>query len=148
MNLTTLLFTPRLIAALVFATGLPLVLVVLFLGGSPPRTASAAAPGTPTTRLQSGQPPRAAEFAGQFIGVSNQYAKEHRDATRIRSVHCVEAAAGRYMCSYSATKPHSSSHCQLMQARWTPKAASTFTVTLSGRTKACRSLSEAIRTLR
>jgi hypothetical protein len=35
-----------------------------------------------------------------------------------------------------------------MQARWTPERASSFTVTLAGRTERCGSLREALRSLR
>jgi hypothetical protein len=37
-----------------------------------------------------------------------------------------------------------SSECHLIQARWTPNATSTFTVTLSGRVARCGSLREAL----
>jgi len=35
-----------------------------------------------------------------------------------------------------------------MQARWTPERASLFTVTLAGRTRNCRSLRDALHSLR
>ena len=66
--------------------------------------------------------------------------------TRIGRADCVQAAPGRYMCSYAVTKPGTTT-CHLMQARWTPDRASTITVTLAGRTRRCGSLAEALDSL-
>jgi hypothetical protein len=51
------------------------------------------------------------------------------------------------MCAYLAFTPANGPQCHLMQARWTPTAASTIAVTLSGRTQRCGSVREAIRSL-
>ena len=91
--------------------------------------------------------PSAAEFTRIFVGVTNDFAAEHGDPVRVVDAQCVEGAPGRYMCSYTATKPRGLRECFLMQARWTPGAASTFTVTLAGRTAGCGSVREAIRSL-
>jgi hypothetical protein len=91
--------------------------------------------------------PSATDFTAKFVGVSNAYAIEHGDAGRIGNPHCVEAAAGRYMCSYAVVRPGALTECHLMQARWTPNVTSSFTVTLAGRAGKCGSLREAIRTL-
>ena len=82
-----------------------------------------------------------------FVGTTNQFAKDHGDPTRIAQADCVQAAPGRYMCSYAAQKPGAPKTCHVMQARWTPDAASTFTVTLAGRTKECGSLRQALSSL-
>ena len=92
-------------------------------------------------------PPTATEFADEFVGVTNQHAKENGDAVRLARADCAQAAPGRYMCSYAVEKPGASTTCHVMQARWTPGLVSSFTVTLSGRTRKCGSLREAIRTL-
>ena len=94
-----------------------------------------------------GAPPTANEFSGVFVEVTNQYAKEHGDPARLANADCVAAAPGRYMCSYSVEKPGAANGCHLMQARWTPGRASSFTVTLAGRTRKCGSVREAIRSL-
>jgi hypothetical protein len=103
-----------------------------------------AAPAThaaPTT-----QPPSAVDFAKIFVTVTNAYAVAHHDAHRVAKPHCVQAARGRYMCAYTAITP-AGRECHLIQASWTPTAASTITVTLSGRTRRCDSLRAAIRSL-
>jgi hypothetical protein len=63
-------------------------------------------------------------------------------------VDCVEPTSGRYMCSYTLRVPGRPAACHLIQARWTPGRASVFTVTLSGRTARCQSLSDALQSLR
>jgi hypothetical protein len=102
-------------------------------------SASEAKASTPAT-------PSATDFAAAFIGVTNKYAKEHEDTARAGQAHCVQAAPGRYMCSYTVTRSGTST-CHLMQARWTPDEASTINVTLAGRTARCATLREAIRSL-
>ena len=52
-----------------------------------------------------------------------------------------------YMCSYAVTGPAAATECRVMQARWTPKKASTITVTLADRAARCGSLREALHTL-
>jgi hypothetical protein len=118
-----------------------MLLIVLFAarmprGAAEAKAARASAPATPS----------AADFTAEFIGVTNQYAKEHGVAARASGAHCVEAASGRYMCSYIVTT-NGASTCHLMQARWTPNQTSTITVTLAGRTARCGTLREAIQTL-
>jgi hypothetical protein len=51
------------------------------------------------------------------------------------------------MCSYTITEPGSDAGCHLMQARWTPTRASTYTITLAGRVKRCATLRQALRSL-
>jgi len=92
-------------------------------------------------------PPTASEFGRIFVATANQYGEEHGDRRLIDRADCVQAARGRYMCSYSVSAPGSPTRCELMQARWTPRAASTITVTLAGRVKRCGSLREALRSL-
>ncbi len=93
------------------------------------------------------KPPSAAAFGKIFVATANAYASAHHDARRVSHPHCVQAAPGQYMCAYLAVTPASGAQCHLMQARWTPTAASTITVTLSGRTRRCGSVREAIRSL-
>jgi hypothetical protein len=90
--------------------------------------------------------PAAAGFAVVFVSTTNAYAKAHHDPSRIGDADCVQAARGKYMCSYRTIRP-SGAECHLMQARWTPQLASTFTVTLAGRVKRCGTLRQAIRSL-
>jgi len=93
-------------------------------------------------------PPTATEFADEFVGVTNQHAKENGDPARLARADCAQAARGRYMCSYAVEKPGAPATCHIMQARWTSaRLTSSFTVTLAGRTRKCGSLREAIRTL-
>jgi hypothetical protein len=128
--------------------------VIFALNGVP--TASSAAPSrTPLARVTrdpvpaspSVATPSAAEFGIAFVEATNRYAKDHGDPARISRPDCVRAAPGRYMCSYAVLKPRTPEECHLMQARWTPHAASTITVTLAGRTPRCRSLREALDSL-
>ena len=100
----------------------------------------------PATHAAPTQPPSAVEFAKTFVPLANAYSVAHHDARRLTEPHCVEAARGRYMCAYTAVTP-AGRECHLMQASWTPTAASTITVTLSGRTHRCDSLRAAIRSL-
>ena len=139
------MFTRRRIAGLLLAAVLPLIAIVVFLGGSSSSAAPTAARGAPANIRQAA--PDAASFADRFLGVTNEYARQHGDHRRIGGVHCVEAATGRYMCVYSVTRPRRPSECHLMQARWTPEGTSSFAVTLAGRTRKCGSVREAIRTM-
>jgi hypothetical protein len=100
----------------------------------------------PATHVAPTPPPSAVGFAKVFVASANAYAVAHRDARRVTEPHCVEAARGRYMCAYTAVTS-AGRECHLMQARWTPTAASTITVTLSGRTHRCDSVRAAIRSL-
>jgi|1186.fasta_scaffold641795_1 hypothetical protein len=100
----------------------------------------------PATQAAPIQPPSAVEFATIFVATANAYAVAHHDGRSVTEPHCVQAARGRYMCAYTAVT-HARRQCHLMQARWTPTAASTITVTLSGRTHRCDSIRAAIRSL-
>jgi hypothetical protein len=111
------------------------------LAPSRPRQASAAT----STRGQAF--PSAAEFGDAFVGTANQYAKDHDDPARINKPDCVQAAPGHYMCSYTVLNPGAPKECHLMQAQWTPQAASTITVTLAGSTTRCGSIREALNSL-
>ncbi len=102
---------------------------------------------TRTVAIQTATP-SAAEFAQGLEGVTNQFAVEHGQRTKLVRVHCVQAAPGKYMCSYAVARAQGREECHLMQATWTPNSASTITVTLAGRTDRCRTLHEAIASLR
>jgi hypothetical protein len=92
--------------------------------------------------------PSATEFGRDFVDTANAYAAAHASAARFTRPDCVEASAGRYMCSYGIVQPGRPIDCHLMQARWTPDARSTITVTLAGRTARCESLHAALAALR
>jgi hypothetical protein len=93
------------------------------------------------------QPPSADEFGRRLVAVTNAHATADGDARRIGRTDCVQPVPGRYMCSYSVSEPGRPTACHLMQARWTPDAASTITVTLAGRTQRCGSLRDALASL-
>ena len=109
-------------------------------------TAVSAPPHRPASS-STAEAPTAAGFALVFVSTANAYARSHGDRSRIADPDCVEAARGRYMCSYTALRPGKSPECHLMQARWTPELASSYTVTLAGRVKRCATLREALRSL-
>jgi hypothetical protein len=100
---------------------------------------------TPGIHVAPTQPPSAVGFAKIFVASANAYSVAHHNARRVTEPHCVQAAR-RYMCAYTAVTP-AGRECHLMQASWTPTAASTITVTLSGRTHRCGSVRAAIRSL-
>jgi hypothetical protein len=100
----------------------------------------------PATHVAPAQPPSAVEFGKVFVASANAYSVAHHDARRLTDPHCVQAARGRYMCAYTLVTP-SGRECHLMQAGWTPTAASTITVTLAGRAHRCDSVRAAIRSL-
>ena len=91
--------------------------------------------------------PSAAEFARDLAGTANQYGTEHAAGARLKNTHCVQAVPGRYMCSFAVAYDNGTTECHLIQARWTPNAESTITVTLSGRVTRCGSLRAALETL-
>ena len=93
-------------------------------------------------------PPSPTTFAREFAALTNAHAALHHDPRRIEGVHCVQGRAGHYMCAYTVAKGGGARECHLMQARWTPGAASTISVTLAGRTERCGSIREAINSLR
>ena len=107
--------------------------------GSSPEPVAHAAPVATT--------PTAQEFAHYFVGATNAYAAAHGETTRIGNAHCVQASRGHYMCSYSARQLGAPELCHIMQGRWTPNAASTITVTLSGHAARCRTLPDALSSL-
>jgi hypothetical protein len=119
---------------------------VLLAGLALAGTALAAPPERPASS-RTAAAPTAAGFAFVFVSTANAYARAHGDPARIADPDCVEAARGRYMCSYRALRPGKSAGCHLMQARWTPELASSYTVTLAGRVKRCATLREALRSL-
>lgn len=97
--------------------------------------------------ITAGKTPTAKQFGHAFVGATNAYAVAHGEARRVGNAKCVQASRTQYMCSYTAKSPGSAAQCHLMQARWTPNAASTITVTLAGRADRCGTLREAIRSL-
>ena len=142
------MITSKRALALLTAALVSLLSIVLFAGA----TAQKAAGAQEVPRVSAPATPSATEFAAQFIGVTNQYAKEHGDTAKAGDAQCVQASPGHYMCSYTVTESDTiakseTSTCHLMQARWTPGRASTITVTLAGRTARCSTLREAIQTL-
>src|SRR5205807_3454008 len=98
--------------------------------------------------LPASAPPSAAEFADDLIGVVNRYAQAHGEPVRLTRADCARPSPGHYLCSYATTRPGSPGQCHVMAARWTPRKASTFTVTLAGRSLRCGSLREALRSLK
>ena len=93
-------------------------------------------------------PATAREFASLFIALSNAHAEQHGKSARFTGADCVKASAGHFMCSYAIVQPGRGKKCHLMQAEWTPNGASSFEVTLAGRVPACRTLREALRSLK
>jgi hypothetical protein len=115
-----------------------LVVTTLAFGITAPSAMAAATPA-----------PSASGFAAVLVSSTTAYAKAHGDPRRIMRPDCVEAARGLYMCSYLEIRmPGDPGRCHLLQARWTPERASSFTVTLAGRTRSCRSLTDALHSLR
>jgi hypothetical protein len=124
--------------ALTACTAAAATYVLVPVDGSDETVAAAAPyPGTPTAQ----------EFADYFVGTANAFAGAHGDTTRFGNADCVQATRGHYMCSYTAKQPGVAPECHVMQGRWTPKAASTITVTLSSRTARCRTLADALQSL-
>jgi hypothetical protein len=119
------------------------VAVLAAAGGTAQRSPAAALPVANVTQQRT-RLPSAAEFARFFVGATNKFAMDHGAPVRIGLADCVQASRGHYMCSYESTRPGAPPQCHLMQARWTPRADSTITVTLAGRTARCGSLREAI----
>ena len=119
----------------------PTLALVVLVGGHAQNALAA------ESRAQATEIPSATQFAHKFIGVTNKHASEHGDGARVGNAHCVQAAPGKYMCSYLVTA-RGVRTCHLMQARWTPGRSSAITVTLAGRTSRCGTLREAIQSLR
>ena len=83
-----------------------------------------------------------------LVGTTNGFAAAHRDAARIANPDCVQGSVGRCMCSLMRKHPGDARECHIMQAKWTPDTASSFTVILAGRAARCGSLREALLSLR
>jgi hypothetical protein len=150
---------------LAVAALVPCLALVIFAGTDPgkatePSRAAAPAPSRqpPTARPQPAGPrpakapapapvPSAAEFARSVLALANLHAQGEGERTRIARVRCVQGSPGHYLCSYSVTRPGADRECRLMEARWTPAAASTVTVVRSGRTGRCGSVREALASL-
>jgi len=119
---------------------------------APEQKPSAAAPATvhhaarPSARALDA-PPSASEFASDVVDTTTAYANANGETARIANVDCVQASSSHYMCSYAVVRPGHARECHLMQAIWTPNRASTYTVTLAGRTHACGTVREAVRSL-
>jgi hypothetical protein len=92
-------------------------------------------------------PPSASDFAGMLVLTTSADAKAHGESWKIERPDCVEPRPGHYMCSYDLRVSGSGDTCHLIQALWTPGRASVFTVTLSGLTPRCQTLSDAIHSL-
>jgi hypothetical protein len=99
-------------------------------------------------RATSDAPPTAAQFASLFTTLGNLYGEQHGKAQRLTGGDCVQASPGHYMCSYAVVRPGRGRECHLMQAEWTPNAASTYRVTLAGRVTRCGTLREALASLK
>jgi hypothetical protein len=91
--------------------------------------------------------PSAADFGEGFTSTANAYAAAHGRAARLKSPDCVQAAPGKYMCSYAIARQGRPLECHIMQAMWTPYGPSTYTVTLAGRVRKCSSLRAALDSL-
>jgi len=102
----------------------------------------------PAAMAAKAPPPSASGFAALLVSSTTAYAKAHGEHRRIVRPHCVAPVRGHYMCSYEVRARGNAAGCHLMQARWTPERASLFTVTLAGRTDSCRSLKDALHSLR
>jgi hypothetical protein len=147
-KLTASVISPRHLGFLVLAAAVPLVAIVVFLGGSDSRGATRRPHTAATSAAHKVAAPDAAGFAARFAGVTNQAAKENGNNARIVSPHCVSPSAGYYMCTYAVARLGAARECHLMQAHWTPGRASSFEVTLAGRTGKCGSIREAVHSLR
>jgi hypothetical protein len=103
--------------------------------------------GTPAQAAVPSGSPTALEFAHKFVGTTNAFAAASGDTARIGNAHCVKASQKHFMCSFSSKRPGFAPECRIMQAVWTPNAASTITVTLGGRSERCASLEDALQSL-
>lgn len=122
-------------------------LVVVVFGAHTRATASAAEPSEAVTE-DAAAVPTAARFAEILTGTVNAYAAAHGETTHASNAHCVQASAGRYMCSFATKRRGHRSQCHVMQAKWTPKALSSYRVTLGGRATRCGTLRAALRSLK
>lgn len=92
--------------------------------------------------------PTATQFAVLLVTASNVHGAQHHQPQRLQNADCVQASRGHYMCSYAVVRPRQAAECHLIQAEWTPNAASDFTVTLSGRVSRCATLKDALASLK
>ena len=134
------MFTMKRALTLTPAALAPMLALVVLVGGHAQNALAA------ESRAQAPETPSATQFAHNFIGVTNKHASQNGDGARVGNAHCVQAAPGKYMCSYLVTAKGLGT-CHLMQAHWTPERSSAITVTLSGRTSRCGTLREAIQSL-
>jgi hypothetical protein len=125
---------------LLAVAAVPFIAVVHFAGGE--------THGRQPQQPKAAKVPTAAQFAVIFVATTNRYAVQHHQPDRVGRAHCVPGHPGHYMCSYVVTRPGRQPECHLMQAGYTPGAASAITVFLSGRTARCRTLKEALDSLR
>ena len=134
------MFTMKRVLILTTAALAPTLALVVLVGGHAQKAAGA------ESRPSATATPSATQFAHDFVGVTNKHASEHGDGARVGNAHCVQAAPGKYMCSYQVTA-NGVRTCHLMQAQWTPARSSAITITLAGRTSRCGTLREAIQSL-
>jgi hypothetical protein len=92
--------------------------------------------------------PTALEFGQDFVATSNAFAAANGRPERLTKPDCVQAAPGRYMCSYGVARPGRALECHVMQARWRPAGPSTIVITLAGRAARCETLRAALQSLR
>ncbi len=130
------------------AASVPAVVIVLAVPKEGADRVAPTAPRPAVAAQHGAATPSATEFAETLVGVTNQYTTDHGQHARFTRVHCVEAAPGKYMCSYAIARPNRRAECHLMQATWTPDRTSSITVRLAGRTGRCGTLRQAIATLR
>lgn len=101
-----------------------------------------------TQRPEQAGYPSAVSFASIFVRTTNGFAAARGDHQRILHDDCVEAAPGKYMCSYTVRRlPAAPRECHLMEAQWLPGAGSPITITLAGRAKRCDTLQAALDSL-
>jgi hypothetical protein len=134
------MFTIKRVQTLTTAAIVPALALAVLVGGNTQKAAGARSRGAAPETLS------AAQFAHNFIGVTNKYASEHGGGAVASGADCVQAAPRHYMCSYRV-KVKGTTTCHLMQAQWTPASPSAITVTLAGRTSRCGTLREAIQSL-
>lgn len=91
---------------------------------SPPAALAAIAPRTP---------PSAEQVEQDLVGLANTYSLDIGSAARIGRTSCVSGSPGSYACSYVRIVPPDRGVCAVALLRWTPNAASTYTVTTAGR---------------
>lgn len=81
-------------------------------------------------------------FGRALAGAANEFG----GPARIVNVHCVQGDPGNYMCSYGVLQRGKRLECHLMQGSWSQDTLQ-IEVTLSGRTRRCATLRDAVRSL-